>query len=79
MTGRQIYNGDLVLMDRMLAPRHQDVVAALIDQQVTLKTLILEQGKCWLKSENPDYPSIMPSEELQIQGVARGIIRLLRT
>jgi repressor LexA len=51
------------------------VVAALIDGQVTLKTFILQQGKPYLRAENPRYPNLIPQEELQIQGVMVALVR----
>ncbi|MEO5915105.1 MAG: transcriptional repressor LexA [Luteolibacter sp.] len=77
MTGRQFFDGDLVLLDRSAKPKNQDVVAALIDQECTLKTLVVRNGKAWLKAENPAYPDIIPAHDLQIQGVAKAVIRIL--
>jgi repressor LexA len=77
MTGRQFFHGDLVLLDRSATPRNQDVVAALIDQECTLKTLVKKDGKIWLKAENPAYPDLIPAHDLEIQGVARAVIRIL--
>ena len=77
MTGRQFFDGDLVLLDRAATPKNQDVVAALIDQECTLKTLILKNGKAWLKAENPAYPDLIPVHDLEIQGVAKAVIRIL--
>lgn len=79
MIGRKIFDGDLVLVEKSGQPRHRDIVAALIDNESTLKTLIRENGKAWLRSENPAYPDPIPFQELQIQGVARGVIRPLKS
>ena len=78
MIGRKIFNGDLVLLDRCAHPRHLNIVAALIDNEVTLKTLVIEQDQTWLRSENPNYHDLRPLHELQIQGVARAVIRPLK-
>ena len=77
MVGRQIFDGDLVLVEKSSRPKHQNIVAALIDNEVTLKTLIKEDGNAWLQSENPKYPNIHPLEDLQIQGVVRAVVRQL--
>jgi repressor LexA len=79
MIGRRIFDGDLVLVEKSTQPRHRSIVAALIDSAVTLKTLIHEDGKAWLRSENPEYPDIFPLQDLQIQGIARGVIRPLKS
>lgn len=79
MIGRKIFDGDLVLVERSRQPRHQDIVVALIDNESTLKTLIHENGNFCLRSENPVYPDLLPIQELQIQGVALGVIRHLKS
>jgi repressor LexA len=60
------------------APSHEDIVAALIDNESTLKTFIRKDGAVWLRAENPRYPDLVPAADLQIQGVARSVIRHLR-
>jgi repressor LexA len=77
MIGRRIFDGDLVLIDNSREPRHLEIIAALIDNESTLKTLIREDGKAWLRSENPAYPRLIPFRDLQVQGVARWVIRPL--
>lgn len=75
MTGRHLAPGDLVILERDARPKHNDIVAALIDRETTLKTLIIEDGHAFLRAENPAYPDLLPAEELIIQGVAKGVIR----
>ena len=75
MIGRHICDGDIVILDHAREPRHNDIVAALIDRKSTLKTFIQKGSKRFLKAENPKYPDLIPSEELMIQGVFRGLIR----
>jgi repressor LexA len=75
MIGRHIVEGDIVILEHGVQPRHGDVVAALIDGQVTLKTFILQRSKPYLRAENPRYPSLIPQEELQIQGIMVALIR----
>lgn len=76
MIGRRLFDGDIVILEKGAEPRNGDVVAALIDNESTLKTLVLKRGKAWLQAENPEYPDIFPVLELQIQGVVRAVIRL---
>ena len=45
-------------MDRSLEAKHEDIVIALIDNEFTVKRLMVEGDKCWLKAENPDYDDI---------------------
>lgn len=75
MVGRHILDGDVVILEKGVKPRSDDVVAALIDQESTLKTFIHRKGKCWLQAENPAYPDLIPAEHLEIQGVATLVLR----
>ncbi len=76
MVGRHIIDGDLVVLEHGKTPRHGDVVAALIDNESTLKTFVQERGQLpCLKAENPRYPRLHPAGELVIQGVMVGLIR----
>lgn len=75
MIGRHILPGDIVVLEHGPDPRHGQIVAALIDGRSTLKTFILKRGKPYLKAENPEYPDLIPAEELMIQGVFRALIR----
>lgn len=75
MIGRHILDGDIVVLEHGLTPRNGDIVAALIDNESTLKTLVLERGKSWLRAENPRYPQLIPAAELVIQGVMIALLR----
>ena len=75
MVGKHIVNGDIAVIEHGVQPRTGDVVAALIDGQVTLKTFLMQRGKPYLRAENPRYPNLIPQEELQIQGVLVALIR----
>ena len=80
MLGRHILEGDLVVLEHGRSPRHGDVVAALIDNESTLKTFVQERGKPpHLKAENPKYPKLHPVGELVIQGVMVGLIRRIKS
>jgi repressor LexA len=75
MLGKCIMDNDIAIIEHGVQPRPGDVVAALIDGQVTLKTFILQRGKPFLRAENPRYPNLIPQEELQIQGVMVALVR----
>ena len=75
MLGKNIVDGDIAIIEHGVQPRSGDVVAALIDGQVTLKTFVLQRGKPYLRAENPRYPNLIPQEELQIQGVMVALVR----
>ncbi|MDB6023784.1 MAG: lexA [Verrucomicrobiales bacterium] len=75
MTGRNIVEGDYVILDRSRMPRSGQVVAALVDGQCTLKTFIREGGETYLQAENPNYPNIIPAQEMKVQGVMVFLMR----
>ncbi len=70
-----IYEGDLLVADAKKEPRVNDIVIALVDNGNTVKRLVKDNGKFFLKAENKDYNDIYPVNELEIQGV---VIHLLR-
>ena len=78
MIGRHLFDGDIVLLDSGTEACEGDIVAALIDNETTLKTLVRSAGAVWLRAENPEYPDLIPTLDLQIQGVARAVIRFLK-
>jgi repressor LexA len=75
MIGKCIMDSDLVVLEHGMTPRNGDVVAALIDNESTLKTFVLNRGKPFLRAENPRYPDLIPAQELVIQGVMVALIR----
>lgn len=74
MIGACIAHGDYVILEHR-EPRSRDIVAALLDGESTLKRYIVEQGKPFLRAENPAYPDLIPARELVIQGVMVGLFR----
>ncbi len=75
MIGKHICDGDIAVFEHGPEPRPGQIVAALIDRKNTLKTFLVKNGKPFLKAENPQYPDLIPAEELVIQGVLRALIR----
>lgn len=78
MIGADILEGDRVVVERR-EPKHGDIVAALIDEEVTLKRYCAPRdgSSPYLKAENPRYPELYPINELVIQGVAKAVVRAL--
>ncbi|MCU4525854.1 LexA family protein [Acinetobacter pittii] len=70
---------DELIVDRSLDAKHNDIVVALIDNDFTVKRLMIEE-KRWLKAENPDYADIHLNEgqELIIWGVVTYILKNTR-
>ena len=74
MIDAHIVSGDSVVLE-IREPRPRDIVAALIDGETTLKRYIVRNGVPYLKAENPEYPDLIPVQELVIQGVMVALIR----
>ena len=77
MSGAGIENGDKVVVDRSLAPAHDDIVVAVVNGEFTIKRLHKQRGKIELHAENPAYAPITFTEgsELQVWGVVTGVVR----
>jgi repressor LexA len=75
MIGRHIVDGDYAVFEHGLTPQSGDVVAALIDNENTIKTFIQDRGKPYLRAEHPKYPKLIPAAELVIQGVLVALVR----
>ncbi len=74
MIDAHICDGDTVVLEKR-EPRNNDIVAALIDGETTLKRYISTKGKPYLQAENPDFPDLIPVGELFIQGVLVALLR----
>lgn len=75
MRGAGILDGDNVIME-FRDPQPGEIVAALIDGETTLKRFVVQNGRMFLKAENPAYPNLIPAQELVIQGVMVALLRL---
>lgn len=75
MIGKGILDGDYAVIEANRRPRTGDVVAALIDNESTLKTFVVEKGRPVLRAENARFPKLIPANELIIQGVMIGLVR----
>ena len=79
MINAGINEGDIIVIDRSLEPRQNDVVVAFVNGEFTMKYLDLsekEYGVIWLRPGNEDFPAfqITADDELTIWGVvAKGI------
>lgn len=71
-----IFSGDIVVLEQKEA-KNNDIVAALIDGENTLKRFIKENGRVFLKAENPRYPDLEPVEKLELQGVVVSVLRTM--
>lgn len=71
---------DELIVDRSLEAKHRDVIIACIDNELTVKRLMLEGDNHWLKAENPNFPDIHFNEGqiIEIWGVVTRVIKSFR-
>jgi DNA polymerase V len=63
MTGVGIYEGDALLVDRSMDPKHNHIVVAQLNNEFTVKRLYRRGGVVKLMAENPIYPARLIKEE----------------
>lgn len=68
---------DELIVDRSIEAKHRDIVIALVDNEFTVKRLIMDALGCWLKAENDDFSDIHPLEgqQFEIWGVVTKLIK----
>jgi DNA polymerase V len=76
-----IFDNDVVMVDRAIAPRSGQVVVAVVDGEFVCKTLYQRAGRIKLKAANVTFPDITPKEGqiLEIWGVVIAAIKQFRT
>lgn len=74
MEGAQIFDGDILVVDKSVRPRHGHVVIAFVDGERLVKRLFRRGERVALLAENPAYPplEIGDAMELTIWGVVIG-------
>jgi SOS regulatory protein LexA len=70
-----ILEGDLVIVDRSLTPKNNDIVIAEVDHEWTMKYLVKTKTQTYLKPGNKKYRPIYPEQELKIAAVVKAVIR----
>jgi repressor LexA len=73
-----IHQGDLVVVRRQPNANPGDIVAALIDDEATVKQLAQSGGKYRLHAFNPAYNDIEVGDNFRINGKVTGLIRKYR-
>ena len=64
MRGIGITDGDILVVDRSIESWENRIVVAVIDSEFTIKRFTKRNGTVVLEAENPDYPSIRITEEI---------------
>jgi repressor LexA len=75
----KIEHNDMVIIKRQLTADPGDIIAALIDDDTTIKKYLPKRGQIVLQPINPDYePIIVKPNQLRIQGVIKGVMKTIR-
>jgi DNA polymerase V len=76
MTDAGILSGDLLIVDRSIVPKNNNIVIASIFGDLTVKKLSKKENSLFLLPANSDYPSIEVKEEMEcfVWGVVTYII-----
>lgn len=74
MEGAEIFDGDILVVDKSIRPQHGHIVVAFVDGERLVKRLYRRAGRVALVAENPRYPTleIHDGQELQVWGVVVG-------
>ena len=67
MIGAGILEGDAVIVRRQETADNHAIVVAMLEDEATVKRLLLKKGQVWLMPENPAYQPIF-ADEAQILG-----------
>jgi repressor LexA len=70
-----IVEGDIVIIDKSLNPKTNDIVVAEVDNDWTMKYFIKSGNKILLRAGNKKYKDIHPEESLKIAGVVISVVR----
>lgn len=70
-----IGDGDKIIVDPKREPYNGDIVAAIVDNEWTVKYFYRRNGRVELVPANKNYPMIFAKESLEIGGVVISVIR----
>lgn len=72
-----IFDGDMLVVDKAIKPRHGHIVVAVVDGEFTVKYLHMRSGRVKLKPANVTFPEILPKEgqTLEVWGVVTSSIK----
>ena len=74
-----IFDGDLLIVDRSLTPRQNDIVIASIDCQKEFTCKVFDLKNQVLRASSPyEYPDINCTEGVLIEGVVAHSVRMHR-
>lgn len=65
MLGAGIHPNDILVVDRSKEPMPDKIVICAVNGELTVKRLMVTDGQWCLKAENPAYPDIPLTEDLE--------------
>jgi DNA polymerase V len=79
MQGAEIFDGDILVVDRSVRARHGHIVIAFVNGERLVKRLYRRGGRVALIAEHPAYPplEIRDGMELEVWGVVVGKFKRL--
>ncbi|MES2252240.1 MAG: translesion error-prone DNA polymerase V autoproteolytic subunit [Pseudomonadota bacterium] len=80
MLNAGINDGDLLVVDRSLIAKSNDIVIAAVDGDLTVKRLVHSNGRTILQAENPAFSNIELTGDMAVSlwGVVTNVIHSLR-
>ena len=74
-----IFDGDVLIVDRSIEPKHEDIVLVTLNDEFIVKRLYQRAGLIKLISENPIYPPLVIKErdDFEIWGVVTNSVHKL--
>ena len=75
-----IMPGDILVVDKSLSAKSGQIVIAVVDNDLTVKRLVIDDQGTRLCPENRHFPSVVIPEGAQVSiwGVVVGVVRKLR-
>lgn len=72
-----IDDGDTIVVDKAIKPRHGHIVVAVVYGEFTVKYLHQRAGRVRLKAANPTFPDIIPKDgqTVEVWGVVTSCIK----
>lgn len=75
MIDAHICEGDIIIAERTTSAKDGQIIIAEIDGEFAMKYFRKQGNKVWLESANKAYKPIVPTQELKIVAIVKGVIR----
>lgn len=75
-----IHHKDILVVNRLIKAKSQDVVIASLNGELTVKRFIQKENQIFLKPENSSYPviEVISSDDFNLMGVVTSVIKRFR-